>query len=226
MGKSQIGIERARVWNWERRTKLLLVAALAYPFLVSLCDLLRALIARSRSPPNKKAKSGDLSRKSERYQASLSTSWPYLPNPKGCRRMKRKTSSILLMLVIAALCFPGITVTAASAATTPVATRAIVTFRLHVSGDIPNEMTFWIAYGPLAGQFGIVLLHRSDTGLYTVSMRLPGGRSTFAYVAGYGVNRVRYGLVPGYPVITIRCLDRSTARQVARRAEYWHVPVG
>jgi hypothetical protein len=69
MGKSQIGIERARVWNWERRMKLLLVVALAYPFLVSLCDLLRALIARSRSPPNKKAKSGDLSRKSERYQA-------------------------------------------------------------------------------------------------------------------------------------------------------------
>jgi hypothetical protein len=130
MGKSQIGIERARVWNWERRTKLLLVAALAYPFLVSLCDLLRALIARSRSPPNKKAKSGDLSRKSERYQAptryrraamsgmltrlsqadgrvsSLSTSWPYLPNPKGCRRMKRKTSSILLMLVHCCLVFP------------------------------------------------------------------------------------------------------------------------
>jgi hypothetical protein len=130
MGKSQIGIERARVWNWERRTKLLLVAALAYPFLVSLCDLLRALIGRSRSPPNKKAKSEDLSRKSERYQAltryrraamsgmltrlsqadgrvsSLSTSWPYLPNPKGCRRMKRKTSSILLMLVHCCLVFP------------------------------------------------------------------------------------------------------------------------
>lgn len=140
--------------------------------------------------------------------------------------MKRIPSPILLLLVMAALLSPRTTVTATSAATTPVATRAMVTFQLHVSGDIPQEMTFWIAYGPLAGHFGIVRLHRADTGLYTASMCLPVGRSSFAYVAGYGVIRVRYGPVPGDPVITIRCLDRSTARQAARRVVYWHVPIG
>jgi hypothetical protein len=44
--KSELGMESVRVWTWERRKKLLLLAALAYAFLVSLLDpahqLLRA----------------------------------------------------------------------------------------------------------------------------------------------------------------------------------------
>lgn len=44
-GKSELAMESVRVWTWERRKKLLLLATLAYAFLVSLldpsCDLLR-----------------------------------------------------------------------------------------------------------------------------------------------------------------------------------------
>lgn len=44
-GKSELAMESVRVWTWERRKKLLLLAALAYAFLVSLLapshDLLR-----------------------------------------------------------------------------------------------------------------------------------------------------------------------------------------
>jgi hypothetical protein len=38
-GKAELGMERVRVWTWERRKKLLLLAALAYAFLVSLLGL-------------------------------------------------------------------------------------------------------------------------------------------------------------------------------------------
>jgi hypothetical protein len=63
-GKSELGMESIRVWTWERRKKLLLLAALAYAFLVSLLDptndLLRTWLLtawchrtgkRSREPP-------------------------------------------------------------------------------------------------------------------------------------------------------------------------------
>lgn len=37
-GKSELALESVRVWTWERRKKLLLLAALAYAFLVALLD--------------------------------------------------------------------------------------------------------------------------------------------------------------------------------------------
>lgn len=37
-GKSELAMESVRIWTWERRKKLLLLAALAYAFLVSLLD--------------------------------------------------------------------------------------------------------------------------------------------------------------------------------------------
>lgn len=42
--KSELGMESVRVWTWERRKKLLLLAALAYAFLVSLLDPAAALL--------------------------------------------------------------------------------------------------------------------------------------------------------------------------------------
>jgi hypothetical protein len=49
-GKSELAMESVRVWSWERRKKLLLLAALAYAFLVSLLDdahdLVRAWLLR------------------------------------------------------------------------------------------------------------------------------------------------------------------------------------
>jgi Transposase DDE domain len=43
-GKSELAMESVRVWTWERRKKLLLLAALAYAFLVSLLDPSCALL--------------------------------------------------------------------------------------------------------------------------------------------------------------------------------------
>jgi hypothetical protein len=139
--------------------------------------------------------------------------------------MKRRASSILLMLVVAALSC-GTSNATAHAVTKSHETKSLVAFRLHVSGDIPQAMTFWLAYGPLGGRFGIVRLHRSRVGLYAASVRLPVGRSSFAFVAGYGVIHVRFGPAPGNPVITIRRIDRCTALQAARIGVYWHVPEG
>lgn len=43
-GKSELAMESVRVWTWERRKKLLLLAALAYAFLVSLLDPVHDLL--------------------------------------------------------------------------------------------------------------------------------------------------------------------------------------
>jgi DDE family transposase len=43
-GKSELAMERVRVWTWERRKKLLLLATLAYAFLVSLLDPVHDLL--------------------------------------------------------------------------------------------------------------------------------------------------------------------------------------
>lgn len=137
------------------------------------------------------------------------------------------TRTVSAMLVMAALLCTGTSVNASGITPpAPIATQTMVTFRLQVSGDLPRDMTFWIAYGPLTGQFGIVRLQRSDPDHYATSVRLPAGRSSFAYIAGHGIRWMRYGPVPGDPIVTIRRLDRSTARQAARSTVSWHVPVG
>jgi hypothetical protein len=153
--------------------------------------------------------------------------YPHEPSPPPrYLRMKRRASPILLVLVVAGALSCGTASATANAMTKPLGTKMLVTFRLHVSGDIPQAMTFWLAYGPLGGRFGIVRLHRSRVGLYAASVRLPVGRSSFAFVAGYGVIHVRFGPAPGNPVITIRRIDRCTALQAARIGVYWHVPEG
>ena len=130
-------------------------------------------------------------------------------------------------LLLAALCMGAFQT--AGAGTTPVAAAPldpVVTFRLNVVGVVSPAMTFWIAYGPLGGHFAIIRLRRSRVGLYSVTIRLPSGRTSFAYIAGHGVTRDRSGPVPGIPVITIRRIDHCTAQQAAQRAVSWHVPVG
>lgn len=141
--------------------------------------------------------------------------------------MKHVASPLLLTLVMIPTLFGATTVNVLGATPpVPVVARSAVTFRLQVAGDVPRNMTFWMAYGPLAGRFGIVQLHRFDTHLYRTTVRLPLGRSSFAYIAGYGVQSMPYGLVPGDPVITIRYMERSTARRAARSTVSWHVPLG
>jgi hypothetical protein len=44
-----------------------------------------------------------------------------------------------------------------------------VHFRLHVVGRPSPGTTFWVAYGPLAGRFGIIRLHAAGSNMYEAS---------------------------------------------------------
>src|SRR5438270_13637329 len=55
-----------------------------------------------------------------------------------------------------------------------------VTFRLTVVGQIVPGQTFWVAYGPLDGHFGIFQLHQTSRGSYAASQQFPAdGRTTW-----------------------------------------------
>jgi hypothetical protein len=102
-----------------------------------------------------------------------------------------------------------------------------ITFRLQVIGRPAAGATFWVAYGPLAGQFGIFQLHASGQSTYTATQRLPvQGRTVFAYLAGHRVMPSRLGPVPGDPVITIRHVGPTAARQLAFPVVQWQAPQG
>src|SRR5581483_4401461 len=74
----------------------------------------------------------------------------------------------------------------------------VVTFRLAVSGQVSPDLTFWVSYGPLTGRFGLLRLHEQLPGLYTASHAFPtSGRTIFAYMAGSGVLRARFGPARG-----------------------------
>ncbi|MGH2443281.1 MAG: hypothetical protein ACRDFX_08975 [Chloroflexota bacterium] len=78
-------------------------------------------------------------------------------------------------------------------------------FRLNVKGTPSAPATFWVAYGPLDGKFGIIRLHAVGNGQYRATKRLPrNGKSQFVYVEGQGVVHTRAGAVPGGNVITIK----------------------
>ena len=80
-----------------------------------------------------------------------------------------------------------------------------VVFRLRVSGSVASNSTFWAAYGPVAGRFGLVQLKPVGPGQFSGTTKLPPGQSGIvAYLAGHGVVRTRAGKVPGDPVVTIR----------------------
>jgi Transposase DDE domain len=83
-GKSELGMESIRVWTWERRKKLLLLAALAYAFLVSLLDpaneLLRTWLLHAWCH-----RTGKRSRETPtplyRLRSALSRLWLTYPSP-------------------------------------------------------------------------------------------------------------------------------------------------
>lgn len=103
----------------------------------------------------------------------------------------------------------------------------LVTFRLEVSGAPAARTTFWVAYGPLAGRFGLLQLHSLGGGTYGAQRRLPAsGRTTYAYLAGQGVAHTRIGRTPGDPVITIESFGPTTALQAGRFVARWTAPVG
>ena len=105
--------------------------------------------------------------------------------------------------------------------------QMLQTFRLRVLGQVSQRMTFWVAYGPLAGRFSVVRLHRVQSGVYEAHRRLPDqGRTIFAYLAGTGVMSTQAGPAPGNPVVTIRRIGPIGMRHLRLPTVYWQTPAG
>jgi hypothetical protein len=107
-------------------------------------------------------------------------------------------------------------------------TRLFTTvFRLHVAGQADPRTTYWVAYGPLAGTWGIVRLHAAGHGLEIGSRALPAkGTTTFDYVAGQGVVHTKLGPAPGNPVYTIAQIGPTSPMAITRHTVEWQAPVG
>ena len=103
---------------------------------------------------------------------------------------------------------------------------APVTFRLEVAGHPAVHATFWVAYGPLAGRFGLIQLRDRGGGLYTASATLSSGRTIFAFLEGFGVEHTRLGDVPGAPTYTIREVGPMSVPGKPLPTIRWHVPLG
>lgn len=102
---------------------------------------------------------------------------------------------------------------------------ALTTFRLQVAGAPDPGATYWIAYGPLAGKFGIVQLHPRSHGVYTASLQLPtNGKTVFSYIAGHGVVHTRMGVEPGSPVLTVRQFGPTSVWPHGIPSVRWHPP--
>ena len=101
----------------------------------------------------------------------------------------------------------------------------VATFRLQVAGSISPGTTFWVAYGPVDGHFGIVQLHGAN-GTYSARQRVPAGRTTVAYLAGHGTMKTRFGVAPGNPVVTIRRVESAVIGQGPLPTIRWIAPVG
>jgi hypothetical protein len=104
---------------------------------------------------------------------------------------------------------------------------APITFRLNVQGTPDRRTTFWVSYGPLAGHFGVLQLHRAAPHLYMATYPMPmRGRTTFYYLAGQGSLETRAGLVPGNPVVTVKQLGPTVLMHAETLTVSWVAPVG
>lgn len=113
--------------------------------------------------------------------------------------------------------------TVSQSAPPPTASRV---FRLSVDGPVAPSDTFWVAYGPLAGTWGIVRMHATSSKLFVAKITLPRGRTVFSFIEGRGVMHTRLGAVPGNPVITIRQVGSTTSTGPVFPLVVWHVPIG
>ena len=104
---------------------------------------------------------------------------------------------------------------------------AVAAFRLQVRGVPADHTTFWVAYGPLNGRFGVVQMKPSGQGWYSAQARLPrNGRTVFAFLAAQGVVHTRLGPEPGSPVVTIRRVGQIAVGQQGPVTVSWQAPVG
>jgi hypothetical protein len=129
-------------------------------------------------------------------------------------------------LVASALLTIGLSASPAMASQSPARPAvALTTFRLQVTGTSDPGATYWIAYGPLAGKFGIAQLHQRSRGVYTASLQLPtNGKSVFSYMVGHGAVHTRLGVEPGGPVLTVRQFGPTSVWPHGIPAVRWHPP--
>ncbi len=139
--------------------------------------------------------------------------------------MKRCAVALGIALAVVLTVFPGRGV----AASRPIvhATETQILFRLQVSGPRDPAATYWVAFGPVQGRFGIKRLKPASNGLFEASQWLPlHVRTTFAYVAGQGAIHSRAGLAPGNPVITIRVFGPAVIAPAGIPVVRWSTPIG
>lgn len=141
--------------------------------------------------------------------------------------MRALPTSAIASLLFAGLVLVAVPSAASAQPASPGQPLVATTFRLVVHGRPPSHATFWAAYGPLAGRFGIVQMHRSGSRQYAAAVRAPAGaESVFSLVMGIGRVYTRAGWVPGNPVTVIRVLGRVTMHAGPVPLVDWNVPVG
>ncbi len=139
--------------------------------------------------------------------------------------MKRPAVALGIALAAAFTVIPGRGVAASRPVVRAAETQLL--FRLQVSGPRDPAATYWVAYGPLHGHFGIKRLQPVANGLFEASQRLPlHTRTTFVYVAGHGAIHTRAGLAPGNPVATIRVFGPAVIAPAGVPLVRWNTPIG
>src|SRR5438270_5448089 len=108
--------------------------------------------------------------------------------------------------MLAGLLFLGGSLSAGAAGLQPhqVAPSAgVVTFKVKVVGSVPRGTMFWVAYGPLVGQWGIIPLRAKGNGTYSTAKRLPTNvRTVFSFLQSPGAIRSGKRVEPKGPAIT------------------------
>lgn len=139
--------------------------------------------------------------------------------------MSRFYATLSVTLLALATLFQSSRVLAAPQKSAP-ATLS-VSFRVHVNGHVPAGSTFWLAYGPLNGQWGIVQLQHSGRSLYAATRRIPASqRGVFTFLTAQGIRHTRLGAVPGGIPVVIAHLGPIFAAQLQNRIVQWEVPRG
>jgi hypothetical protein len=102
-----------------------------------------------------------------------------------------------------------------------------VVFRLHAPVPVPRSTTFWVAYGPLAGKFGIIQLLPAGSGQYAGRAALPADdRTVFTYISGIGRMHTRAGWVPRRGGTPIRSVGPTSALAASRIPVRYIPPIG
>lgn len=103
----------------------------------------------------------------------------------------------------------------------------VLTLRVHAAAAVSPDTTFWVAYGPVGGHFGLVRLQPTAGHMYQARQALPAdGRTTFAFLAGHGVITTRFGSAPGDPVQTIQRVGPVSILDLHLPTAEWRAPVG